>query len=192
MAAAYSLDLRVRVLKDADTGLSSKELAERYHVSCAWVDALKQRRRETGSFAPRLQTKRRRRVLAPAEARFPNGKALASDVGLIPSEYSSGARQRLGHLSKQGNPFLRFLWGEAVMGAVRRDPELQRFFRRKLPQKGFGKARGRGAEARDSPVDHVAGSDHVRRILSPEPTATVMNGAARAGRPGMEHGPGGE
>jgi transposase len=62
-------------------------------------------------------------------------------VGLIPSEYSSGARQRLGHLSKQGNPFLRFLWGEAVMGAVRRDPELRRFFRRKLPQKGLGKAR---------------------------------------------------
>jgi hypothetical protein len=27
------------------------------------------------------------------------------------------------------------------MGAVRRDPELQRFFRRKLQQKGLGKAR---------------------------------------------------
>ena len=32
---------------------TSKELAERYHVSRAWVDALKQRRRETGAFAPR-------------------------------------------------------------------------------------------------------------------------------------------
>jgi transposase len=74
-------------------------------------------------------------------SRFPSGKTLASYVGLIPSEYSSGARQHLGHLSKQGNPFLRFLWGEAVMGAVRRDPELQRFFRRKLAQKGLGKAR---------------------------------------------------
>ena len=48
MAAAYSMDLRTRVLKDSDAGLSSKELAERYHVSRAWVDALKQRRRETG------------------------------------------------------------------------------------------------------------------------------------------------
>ena len=53
MAAAYSMDLRTRVLRDADAGLTSKELAERYHVSRAWVDALKQRRRETGSFAPR-------------------------------------------------------------------------------------------------------------------------------------------
>jgi transposase len=70
MAAAYSMDLRTRVLKDADAGLSSKELAERYHVSRAWVDALKQRRRETGSIAPRPQRKFRQRVLAGQEQRL--------------------------------------------------------------------------------------------------------------------------
>jgi transposase len=73
--------------------------------------------------------------------RFADGKALASYVGIIPSEYSSGGRQRLGGLSKQGNPLLRFLWCEAAAHAVRRDPELQRFYRRKLIQKGLGKAR---------------------------------------------------
>jgi transposase len=73
--------------------------------------------------------------------RFPDGKALASYVGIIPSEYSSGGRQRFGGLSKQGNPLLRFLWCEAAAHAVRRDPELQRFYRRKLIQKGLGKAR---------------------------------------------------
>jgi transposase len=62
------MDLRSRVLKDSDAGRSSKELAERYHVSRAWVDALKQRRRETGSIAPLKQTKFRRRALASAEA----------------------------------------------------------------------------------------------------------------------------
>lgn len=67
MAAAYSMDLRTRVLKDSDAGLSSKQLAERYHVSRAWVDALKQRRRETGAFAPLKQTKFRRRALAAAD-----------------------------------------------------------------------------------------------------------------------------
>lgn len=41
-------------------------------------------------------------------ARFADAKALASYVGLMPSEYSSGSRQRLGHLTKQGNPLLRF------------------------------------------------------------------------------------
>lgn len=70
MAAAYSLDLRTRVLRDADAGLTSKALAERYHVSRAWVDALKQRRRETGSIGPRKQTKFRERVLAGHEAQL--------------------------------------------------------------------------------------------------------------------------
>jgi transposase len=70
MAAAYSMDLRERVMKDADAGLPSKELAERYHVSRAWVDALKQRRRETGSIAPLKQTKFRRRVLDGQEDRL--------------------------------------------------------------------------------------------------------------------------
>jgi len=74
-------------------------------------------------------------------ARFTDGKRVASYVGIIPSEYSSGGRQRLGGLSKQGNALLRFLWGEAAAHAVRRDPELQRFYRRKLVQKGLGKAR---------------------------------------------------
>jgi transposase len=73
--------------------------------------------------------------------RFADGKALASYVGLIPREYSSGERQRLGGVTKQGSPLLRFLWGEAGAHAVRRDPELKRFYGRKLVQKGLGKAR---------------------------------------------------
>ena len=70
MAAAYSMDLRERVIQDADAGLSSKELAGRYHVSRAWVDALKQRRRETGAIAPHKQTQFRRRVLEGQEDRL--------------------------------------------------------------------------------------------------------------------------
>ena len=64
MAKPYSIDLRERVLKDSDAGRPSKELAARYHVSRAWVDALKQRRRETGSIAALKQTKFREPVLA--------------------------------------------------------------------------------------------------------------------------------
>lgn len=40
-----------------------------------------------------------------------------------------------------GNPLVQYLWGEAGMHAVRRDPELKRFYHRKLIQKGLGKAR---------------------------------------------------
>jgi hypothetical protein len=36
---------------------------------------------------------------------------------------------------------LRFLWCEAAIHAVRRDAVLGRFYRRKLRQKGLGKAR---------------------------------------------------
>ena len=70
MAAAYSMDLRERVINDADAGVPSKELAARYHVSLAWVDALKQRKRETGSIAPKTQTKFRGRVLAGQDDRL--------------------------------------------------------------------------------------------------------------------------
>jgi transposase len=42
--------------------------------------------------------------------RFPCGKQMGSYVGLIPSEDSSAGRQRLGHISKQGNALLRSCW----------------------------------------------------------------------------------
>ena len=70
MAAAYSMDLRTRVLQDSDAGLTSKALTERYHVSRAWVDALKQRRRETGQYAARKQTTWRVPILAGHEERL--------------------------------------------------------------------------------------------------------------------------
>src|SRR5256885_12330527 len=49
--------------------------------------------------------------------RFPRGKQVASYLGLIPREYSSGGKQRLGSISKQGNSFLRMLLVEAAQGA---------------------------------------------------------------------------
>jgi transposase len=49
--------------------------------------------------------------------------------------------QRLGKMTKEGNALLRYLWTEAVMHAVGKDPELKRFYRRKPIQKGMGKAR---------------------------------------------------
>jgi transposase len=45
-------------------------VAAKYEVSRAWVHRLVQRRRETGSVAPRQQTKFRARVLAGYEARL--------------------------------------------------------------------------------------------------------------------------
>ena len=58
--------------------------------------------------------------------RFQCGKQIGSYVGLIPSEDSSAGRQRLGHISKQGNALLRFLLVEAAQAAVRYDPDWRR------------------------------------------------------------------
>jgi transposase len=68
-------------------------------------------------------------TLGPAE-RFANARQVGSYFGLIPREHSSGGRQKLGTISKQGNAFLRFLLVEAGQSAARYDAELGRFYRR--------------------------------------------------------------
>lgn len=68
-------------------------------------------------------------TLGPAE-RFASAKQVGSYFGLIPSEESSGGKQRLGRISKQGSSFLRFLLVEAGQTAARLDPQLKRFYQR--------------------------------------------------------------
>jgi transposase len=70
--------------------------------------------------------------------RFPRGKQVASYLGLIPREYSSGGHQRLGSISKQGNMFLRMLLVEAAQIAVRYDPG----FRNEYLHRCYTKAKG--------------------------------------------------
>jgi transposase len=74
-------------------------------------------------------------VLGPVE-RFPDARHVTSYVGVIPEEESSARRQRFGHLTKQGNRLQRFLLVEAGQTACRRDPGLQRFYRRLVFRKG--------------------------------------------------------
>ena len=53
--------------------------------------------------------------------RFAHSKQVASYLGLIPREHSSGGRQRLGAISKQGNRFLRMLLVESAHTVTRLD-----------------------------------------------------------------------
>jgi len=55
--------------------------------------------------------------------RFGCGKQIASYVGLVPLEKSSGNRRRLGHITKQGNSLVRFLLVEAAQVTARSIPE---------------------------------------------------------------------
>jgi transposase len=54
--------------------------------------------------------------------RFDCGKQVASYLGLVPLEDSSGNRRRLGHITKQGSSMMRFLLVEAAQVTVRSVP----------------------------------------------------------------------
>ena len=71
-------------------------------------------------------------------SRFQRGKQVASYLGLIPREYSSGGHQRLGSISKQGNSFLRMLLVEAAQSVVRYDES----FRKEYLHRCHGKPKG--------------------------------------------------
>jgi transposase len=58
--------------------------------------------------------------------RFQRGKQIGTYVGMIPCEDSSAGKQRLGHISKQGNSLLRFLLVEAAQAAARNHPAWRR------------------------------------------------------------------
>ena len=73
--------------------------------------------------------------------RFPRGRQVASYLGLIPREYSSGGKQRLGSISKQGNRFLRMLLVEAAQNAVRYDPRMREEYRHRCHSKAKGVAK---------------------------------------------------
>jgi transposase len=58
--------------------------------------------------------------------RFPCGRQIGTYVGMIPSEDSSAGKQRLGHITKQGNSLLRYLLVEAAQAAARINPHWRR------------------------------------------------------------------
>ena len=68
-------------------------------------------------------------------SRFRRGKQVASYLGLIPREYSSGGKQRLGSISKQGNRFLRQTLVEAAHTAVRLDEGFRKQYQNRCHKK---------------------------------------------------------
>jgi transposase len=74
-------------------------------------------------------------------SRFARGKNVASYLGLIPREDSSGERRQLGSITKQGNSFMRFLLVQAGMGAAKGDAELGRAYKRLRHKKHHGVAK---------------------------------------------------
>ena len=85
---AYSLDLRTRVLAACDAGKKTKQVAEQFSVSPAWVRRLKQRRRERAASDSRRKAEARciaagqaQRLRAAEAGRHAGGTASASGRG---------------------------------------------------------------------------------------------------------------
>jgi transposase len=74
-------------------------------------------------------------------SRFRRGKQVASYLGLIPRERSSGGRQRLGAISKQGNRFLRMLLVEAAHSANRKDEGFRKTYQQRCHRMAKGVAK---------------------------------------------------
>jgi transposase len=73
-------------------------------------------------------------------SRFKNTKALASYLGLTPTEYSSGNSIRKGHITRQGSGCLRKLLVESAWRATKLDAGISRFFERIAASRGKKRA----------------------------------------------------
>jgi transposase len=99
---AYSIDLRQRVLKDLDDGMTTSVVAKKFSVSEAWVRRLKQRRAATGEIAPRQQRH------GPAPAWVTHADAIREAVRQAPDATLAEYRQRF-HLPLSKSTLARAL-----------------------------------------------------------------------------------
>jgi transposase len=116
--------------------------------------------------------------------RFHRSKQVVSYLGLNPSEHSSGGRQRLGAISKQGNTLVRWLLVEAAQHASRFDPELRQDYQRLKFRRGNAVARV--AIARKLAVRMYwmlrSGADYARLVrMQGSPGATLVNASSSLG-----------
>jgi transposase len=88
---AYSLDIRKRVLGRCDAGYQTKQVADLFNVSTAWVRRLKQRRRELG-IVDRLPQNPGRKAKLTAD----DLERLADLVAQCPDATLAELRERLG------------------------------------------------------------------------------------------------
>jgi transposase len=50
---------------------------------------------------------------------FSSGRSLAAWIGLVPKQHTTGGKERLGHITKQGNRYLRWLLVAGAMAVIR-------------------------------------------------------------------------
>jgi transposase len=56
---------------------------------------------------------------------FKNGRQFAAWIGLVPGQYSTGGKSRLGHISKRGDAYLRNFLVQGARSALQTAPSHQ-------------------------------------------------------------------
>ena len=73
--------------------------------------------------------------------RFARGGSLANYWGLTPTSHSTGGKVVLGHISREGSAVVRFLLGQLVLHALKRDAGLKAWYQRVKKRRGSRIAR---------------------------------------------------
>jgi transposase len=68
--------------------------------------------------------------------RFPSADKLVSYAGLAPSQRQSADHTYHGHITRQGNSYIRWILIEAAQHASRFDPQLKPFYERIATRRG--------------------------------------------------------
>ncbi len=74
-------------------------------------------------------------------SRFPSAGHLASYAGLVPSVHASGGHTRLGHITKQGSRWLRWVLVECWWKLINKSPSFRKFYDRIAARHGAKIAR---------------------------------------------------
>ena len=74
-------------------------------------------------------------------SRFEHSNQVASYLGLIPREHTSGGKQKLGAITKQGNRFMRQLLVQAAQTACRKDDGFRKQYQARCHHKPKGVAK---------------------------------------------------
>jgi transposase len=114
LVARFCLDLLARQYLSLSAEVSS--IDKRIH---AWHRACEQSRRleEIPGIGPIVATA----LVAEIGdwAAFRSGRNLAAWIGLVPKQHSTGGKERLGSITKQGNRYLRWLLVAGAMAVIR-------------------------------------------------------------------------
>jgi transposase len=115
--------------------------------------------------------------------RFPSADKLSAYAGLVPRQYQSGNHGFHGHITKAGNPLLRWLMVEAARAAVRFDPHWRQEHDRIARRRGTNIATVAVARKLLVTIWHLLTNQSVYYYLRPQTFVTkLQDWAFRIGR----------